>query len=93
MKQMAIKIFLLFYFVASFQSATHIHVQKKHATQDCKVCFIAKTLQVSDTTNKNTLHISLENYFQEYLYIKKLHLQKQFKGYNATAPPPQALFI
>lgn len=86
-KQLIIKLLILFYLSFSFVSAVHIHHDLKEHLDDCQICVIVKAFSdVKTLFNDTVLEYNFGSYLIESFSSISINIVN-LKGFFSHAPP------
>ncbi len=87
MRQMIIRSIFLFYLLASYLNATHIHMEESAHADDCKVCMVAKVFQSADVPDTSLPHTIALPVHRSLYIAERSNVSACIKGFLSTAPP------
>ena len=82
-----LKSLVLFYLLAAYLNATHIHDIDISNTDECQVCIVMKTFQSGDVPALDICEIALDYNIDTVDFLPFYTIIKLHKGYYSTAPP------
>lgn len=91
MKQLIVKLLMVFYVFFSFVSATHTHHDCEEHFDDCQICVIVKAYSGTDTPfDSIVLEYDFTSYLTESFSSASINILN-LKGFFSHAPP--SLFL
>ncbi|WP_296824620.1 hypothetical protein [Sulfurovum sp.] len=91
-KKTILHLFLLFYILGTFASATHIHHESANIHTDCKICLLSNTMHGGNIAEEQAPALLLPAYIIEVVPPFFSHVSLISKGFHAQAPPFSSFF-
>ncbi len=85
-KQIIIKLLLLFYLFTSYVNATHFHHEEVDV-DNCQICIVLKVFHSADLSSSDIHFIFPDLFYITSYFGKSSNVALCHKGYYATAPP------